>query len=750
MTRFLLVGLLGPLLSSAALAQTVQPGGPAGPTPGLKRFLQPGAEHLQHVWVTNDQVVDAEVRGSRVYLAGDFDHVGPLTGPVAALDVGTGEVLLGARQADGEVYAIESDGAGGWYMGGDFGAYPDPILYGLIHLREDGSLAQLLPSHMGGIRALHRVGTTLYVGGDFPGAEGLDRPLLLAIDLLSNTITSWAPTAGSNPGSFDAVYSLASSGNTLYVAGDFEAVFQGKARRHLMAVDLTTGDVLPWAPEPNFGLDEILVSNGTLFAGGWFDTIAGAARSRVAAFDLATGALDPFAPALDKDVTALCRAGDTLYVGGRFDVANGQPRTRLAAFDLGTGALLPWAPEPEDYTSNSIAINSLYTNGNRVWIAGEFFALGGARRRNVGAVHAVSGVVSSWQGNAAGGAHRVHVVRGEGATVAIAGDIRMVGAKFRPAAAELDLVTGEATDWAPFLGGVTDPSKLGRATEIEVGPHGVYVGGEFGFVNGIPRRFLALVDKATGAVEPLFDAGLTKGARVESMLLDGERLYVSGDFETPVPGYTGTVALDAASGLVLGNFKLGAGQEVDALSRPFHSDALFVCGPWNQIGDPPVTRQYVAALDPETAAPLPWSITPSDKVKNVALVGKRLYLGGEFLLIDGQLRRHAAAVDAQTGSLLAWDPEVEGGSSTVVNAVTEVGGLIYLGGYFDTVGPDYRENLAAVDPLTGTATAWAPGSPGNDVEDIAGSDQYLVVVGQFESMNGLSRPYVAAFELTPE
>lgn len=731
--------LLAACLATTTLAQTIQPGGPGAPTPGLKRTLRPGEDHLQHVWVANDHVVDAEVHGSRLYMAGDFDHVGPLTGPVAALDTSTGEVLLGAQQADGEVFAIEPDGAGGWYMGGEFGAYPYPFLYGLIHLRQDGSLSALLPSHIGGIRALHRIGTTLYVGGDFSGYEGFDRPLLLAIDLLSNTVTSWAPTQGANTGSFDSVFSLASSGNTLYVGGDFDSVFQGKARRHLMAVNVTTGDVLPWAPQPDYGVNELLVSGADLFACGWFGNIAGVARSRVAAFDLATGVLDPFAPVLDDSVTALCRAGDTLYLGGRFAVADGQPRTRLAAFDLSTGALLPWAPEPENYTSNSTYVHGLYTDGNRVWVAGEFFALGGVRRRNVGAVHAVSGVVSSWQGNAAGGARRVHAVRGDGTSIGIAGDIIMVGARYRPGVAELDLVSGEATDWAPSLGGLTKPTVPARATEIEVGQNGVYVGGYFGHVNGVPRRFLARVDRTTGELDPLFDASLTKGSRVDSMLLDGERLYVSGDFETPVPGYNGTVALDATSGVVLGNFEIDGDQEVDSLSRPFHSDALFVC-----------QYVYVGALDPETGAPLPWSITPNDEVVDLALVGETLYLGGEFLLIDGQLRRHAAAVDAQTGSLLAWDPEVEGGTSTRVNAVTEVGGLIYLGGYFDTVGPDYRVNLAAVDPLTGAATPWAPGSPGNDVLDIAGSDEFVVAVGRFFSINGLSRPNVAAFALTPE
>jgi trimeric autotransporter adhesin len=93
-------------------------------------------------------------------------------------------------------------------------------------------------------------------------------------------------------------------------------------------------------------------------------------------------------------------------------------------------------------------------------------------------------------------------------------------------------------------------------------------------------------------------------------------------------------------------------------------------------------------------------------VKALALAGGKLYFGGAFSTVNGSTRNRAAAVDAATGGLSSWNPNV----SNVVWAVAASpdAKTIYLGGAFSTVKGTSRKNLAAVSASTATPTAWKP------------------------------------------
>src|SRR3954454_2838400 len=74
-------------------------------------------------FVTNGEG-DAVVRaGDKIYLGGDFSQVGPRTGPWGAVSASSGQIDTAMPQAAGgaaEVRATVSDGAGGFFVGGDF------------------------------------------------------------------------------------------------------------------------------------------------------------------------------------------------------------------------------------------------------------------------------------------------------------------------------------------------------------------------------------------------------------------------------------------------------------------------------------------------------------------------------------------------------------------------------------------------------------------------------------------------------
>jgi hypothetical protein len=112
----------------------------------------------------------------------------------------------------------------------------------------------------GGIYALDRVGSTLYVGGAFTTLGGLARNCLAALPLSDPAVpTSWDPEVD------DWVVTLAHSASVEY-AGGFRSV-GGVASEGLAAVSLSTGArVGTWAP-PVEASAVALVQQGAVFGG---------------------------------------------------------------------------------------------------------------------------------------------------------------------------------------------------------------------------------------------------------------------------------------------------------------------------------------------------------------------------------------------------------------------------------------------------------------------------------------------------
>jgi hypothetical protein len=89
--------------------------------------------------------------------------------------------------------------------------------------------------------------------------------------------------------------------------------------------------------------------------------------------------------------------------------------------------------------------------------------------------------------------------------------------------------------------------------------------------------------------------------------------------------------------------------------------------------------------------------------------GQTVYVGGDFIdgSIGGQPRRHIAALDATTGEATDWNPG-DPPSSGAVRALAVSGQTVYVGGYFQSIGGQPRNNLAGLDATTGMATGWDP------------------------------------------
>lgn len=295
-------------------------------------------------------------------------------------------------QAAGGVYAI-ADAGDRTIIGGLFTRYGTRARANVAAINADGTVdVAWNPGTNGVVRAVavSEDGTTVFLGGVFTTVGGQPRANLAAVDAVTGAVLDWtADTGGSAPD----VNSLAVKGDRLYVGGKFGAI-AGTTRKRLVALDITTSDVIPsFKPAPSGFIREVVVSpDGTkVYAGGGFSVIGGQTRGARAAELLAsTGAATAFNPtgdggnavtveltpdgsmffystenntvfAYDPDGsnaplwsrkmsgnTQAMAAGPSgeLYIGGHFsqDVTSKAKRAYFASIFYNTGQLTSWDP----------------------------------------------------------------------------------------------------------------------------------------------------------------------------------------------------------------------------------------------------------------------------------------------------------------------------------------------------------------------------------------------------------------------
>ena len=216
----------------------------------------------------------------------------------------------------------------------------------------------------------------------------------------------------------------------------------------------------------------------------------------------------------------------------------------------------------------------------------------------------------------------------------------------------------------------------------------------------------------------------------------------------------------------------------------------------------------VAALDllavsAGSASALPSSRTPdptwqaNGRVLAILRVGNVVYLGGDFTQVMAHgggktaARNHLAAFNANTGNLLAWNPNADGRVRALASAangtVIFAGGdftprrrrdaqprgqagrrrrrqadrtgrprptascapsrrrnnKLYMGGDFTSVNSHARARLAAVGGAGGALQPWAPQGQRRRAGGAAGRAPRVFIGGDFATINGKAQPHLA-------
>ena len=685
-------------------------------------------------WSPNRVVRTMAEQDGRLYLAGDFTRIAPLTGSAAVLDkvVGTVQASPGFPRISGIVNVIASDNQGGWYAGGLFDSVAGLPTRNLVHVRADGTVDPFwTPAANGEVTALVVSGNRVFVGGQFTKIKKKKRSCFAALDARTGKVLSWTCNTDAR------VTALALKGGRLFVGGWFSSI-QGVRRNGLAVVSTGSAALEGWDPGPEVfaRIDALAIGERSVLFGGTFLAVGGQQRNCMAAADLDSGSVSAWDASIrDRypDMNAVAVKNGVVYLGGNFTRIQGETRLNIAALDERTGELLPWS------AAYHTPVEALAVDSGLVYVGGH----GTANETTATAFDASTGAAAIWNAHSNGFVGSIAVTD---TSVAIAGELSIAGGVERTGLAALDALTGEPLDWNPRVERASSSQPL--FFSIATSGSRVYIGGQFDKVNGESRLNFAEVDATTGAVTPL---RIDIDGEVRTLALDGSTLYVGGVFGRVYPANVrrnGIAAIDLERGAV-SDFAPAGGDEnhVEVSEFAFDETTVYVGGKFTEMDGLP--RNAIAAIDRRTGRVTAWNpnITGFATCGMLVVDGPRLYASGAFPTIGGLADRNFVALERSTAAVLDWAPPIhEGPSELAVHGST----LLLAGTFIGVFEPFHVSRVCAVDATTNTVLPWDP-KPDESVSEMFVRGNRLYMCGNFTKFNYVTSlgDYVAVFALDP-
>jgi hypothetical protein len=647
---------------------------------------------------------------------------------------------------DRYVYAAVSDGAEGFYVGGEFESTGSFTAHGIAHW--DGTQWQPVGDGLEEGASVYALATgpdgALYVGGEFVTTGGgltvnnvakwdgvtwtaLGSGLIdtgfdatieaLTVDASGNVYaggffdrgsgvrtdriamwdgTSWQPLGDGFDG--DVLSIAIASDGTVYAGGDFDET----STTEIEMEGVASWDGTVWT-EVGGGTSRAVEviqfdGQGNLYASGCFTDIGGTTASGIAVWDGSTWSTvgtglqrENFCP-YAKDL-AIASDG-SLLAGGIFDHAGGVPAANIAQWD-GTS----WSAVDVGTSGDveALAIGS----GGAIFLGGVFIEAGGevvnyaaewdgSTWSRLGSVqHGMNQSVTALAPDGAGG-----VYAGGGFSAAGANPVNLIAHW-----------TGERwEDLGDGLGQFTSVSALAAD-----GAGGLYAGGSFITTAGAPADRLAYWDGASwsGVGQAPDDAIAALALANDGTLYAGGRIDEIGGVATGLGRWDGTAWTSIAD----------VNSTVTALAVA-DDGSLYAGGGIRDNGSVYRVAQWDGTSWTEIASPL--NSTSQPEVLAVGPDGM-LYAGGRFTQIGGVDANNLARWDGTTWS------EVGGGvsgttglSATNVFGITfDAGGNLYVAGSFADAGSVPANNIARWD-----GSAWTTLGDG-----LEGSARALVYAG---------------------
>ena len=483
-------------------------------------------------------------------------------------------------------------------------------------------------------------------------------------------------------------------------------------------------------------------SDGSLYIGGNFALVGEPVRSMLTLDGTTAAVASPF-PAIVGEVYAVAGDGSGgWYIGGNISSVGGLARGHLAHV-LADGSVDPsWHPNVNQ------VVHTLIYDGTAVYVGGSFTSVNGAAvsRNRLAAFNLTDGTATAWNPDVN---FDVLALAYHGSTIYAGGKFTQVNINStmvpRNHLAAFNNTDGAALAW--------DPNASAAVRALLVDGNTLYVGGDFIAFNNntVGRNLLAAfsVGNATPTSwQPISLSDVSAGY-ISALASDGTKVYAGGSFQ---------ISTDFDSLNNLAAFAVSDGTRNNwnpNIAGPVHSLALanntvYVGGEFDFVNGATVARKNIAAFSTSSSSASAWAPNLfGGAVKALAIDADRVCAGGGFFLKNA-VKRSAIAKIQPDGRL---DPSFDASILGNVYAMVIKNGVVYVGGEIYAVNQNTtqvaRSHLAAFSSTDGVVTAWDP-NPDNIVRALASDGNTIYAGGDFTTVNGatLTRNHLAAFNLS--
>lgn len=743
-------------------------------------------------WTTaNSYVFSVYVDGTTCYVGGYFNQLTSPSGGTTArnylggITISNGNINTYNPSPNSYVYTINKAGTL-LYFGGQFTSINGTARNYLASTNTSGTLQSWNPSANSTVnKIIVDSSNNIIVGGNFSGFQEVSRTYASIIKYSNQSLATWAPVLdnvvydvtyntnriflggafhtvnGSAKAGFAAfgltgalqatdlgltkggssasayVYSLFSSGNNIYVGGDFDKA-GSNVRTDFVEADVSSGAgaIKTTNASVNSYVYAINVQGTTIAYGGNFTFSNYISRSYLASIRTSTNTVTAWNPLPDSYVFDVAINYNKIFTVGQFDNVNGAAHAGAVAFNSTTGALATWNPQLSRSGQAIYAdLNAVAADSNYVYLGGNFDQVAGTARSNAAVVAATNAAVQTWNG---GPSNIVRTIAINGNNICMGGDFTFSKGAARNYVAKIDSATGLVnTSW--------NPGTNNSVYAISGSGSNIYIGGIFSQLGGVTRTALGSVSSTTGTTtsfDPVIQSNGGTGTVYTLAFDTAGVLYVGGAFNTAKGSTRNNVAAySTTSAGALKSWNPNSNSTVYALAPV--GNKIFVGGAFTTLNGS-TTRNYFASTNSTDGTVTSFNPNMNSYVRCFTVSGNTIYVGGQFYTVNsGTSRSYLAAYDVTSGALKTWNPI----SNSYILGIASQTDTVYSGGYFTTMNGVAHDRLAAVRGTAGTTTLTFNPDFNNYVYNEFISERTLLAGGVFSQINGIYRTGFAVFQL---
>jgi hypothetical protein len=696
---------------------------------------------------------DFELRGDTLIIGG-FERAGIESFGFTMVNPGSNPTVIDPLFVHNNHTLLASDQEEGWYffpasMNPDEGGY---LENGLYKLEVDGSVELINPNFDLQTDGFDRV---------IAGVGYLDGGLSFRAHSIETGITEKIQFN-------EAIRGYASSGDTVFVGGDFDVA--GQVRFGSRALDSSTGEPVQGYYSPDMEavsatpyqggfivayenedeyevrrinqqgqidgfkvvadgpIQSLMVQNDTLYLGGFFNELNGQDRPALGVVDLLSSELLDFqieVNAPDEGILSMELMNDTLIIGGLFSSINGEERNSLAFIRQADFELLD-LNIPVTWNNQAGRIECLEILGDELFIGGIFDELNFAERSNLGSISLPTLQISELQ----------PAINSIVFDLAISSSSLFVGGNFTTInGADMEGIARFLLEDYSLDGDFTVLND--RVTSLEIRSDTLYMSGNFTEVNGTGRKSLVAINSDSGE---LYDWGTPYSGLNFKLALNGSKLFVVSDQTAQFGGENASnfLALDAETLEVL-PYEHSFPEDFQFNYLTIKGDTILVIGfDLNEL------IQKIFLMDKNTGEFFTEEFEiPGSRFERID--DEKLLVTGNFTDILGEERDGAAIIQLSSMTLSDWEFDISGNVNSL-NVVPFGENFVATAIGLNAVNGVQVENLCLINPDGEVTVDFLPNvSFYDDVTALYGGE-FLTVAGALE-MGSSDLPIIACFDL---